>query len=1071
MPRLSRLLAAAILAVVLPAVVLSQTRSVIAAHGLAMVMATMAWEVLVAGGWVISKIATVPVTRRFEELGNALDRALGLRMSPYGRRYRQWVLDSRRFLESKGLATVGDFTPELDEVFVDVGLVRSAPHKITPGILPDAAPLNTGNRQSIWEFLTTQGPPVVLAVIGAPGSGKTTLLSHTARHVARTPDQRRRPIPVLLQLRDHAAQVAADPNLTLPQLLRDVVPRLATAEPTGWWENRLNRGKCVVLFDGLDEVGNADERQEIGNWVNRQISVYPDNDYVITSRPHGYRTAVIDSAEVLQVRPFTPEQVRQFLSGWYLAVERRATGSAAKEVEDTAREAANDLLDRLAATPALYDLTVNPLLLAMIANVHRYRGSLPGSRADLYGEMCQVMLWRRQEAKKLAVELPGPSKERILASLAYHMMNQPVRDLARGPVLDVIRPGLRRLSTAMTPESFLSDVVTNGLLIERERGLYAYAHLTFQEYLAAKHIKDHDLGHQLTETVEDGWWRETTLLYVAGADGDAIVRACLDSGSSAAVSLAFECLETGAELAPELRRSLNAILSEAFRPDVDSDRRYLAAQVLAARHLRQVVPTSTGTLICPRPIPTSLYWLFLQEGGVPSLEAPCPADLSESRPVTGVWRTDAMDFVAWLNRATNRSGEQPHRLPTMHELQDLATKPGPAAHLASAVRTAWTMERDGKVPRLWTASGGWSPRELRMEELISAASRDVARFALLPRLQQPAVVQLVRALAGESSQSLDRALQVSEIFSRARSKLNDPELFGPVRGLIATLTRDLKRECAIAEQIDATLSVSDGTTINAQLASALADSISRYGSEPLSAALARTSSLDRELTIASHSSHDFGLRHANGYARSIHRALTRAAARLAEIAAAGDVALPESAIVPALALDLAPARDARGDVPAVLTTVMGGAITRAFLAATQETDEPSRVRAFASALISATHLSGGERLVVSLEGAAQNLRRAADYFERRASSSYPRPATIAARLARYAEPLLTRRKPLGAGAAGLARLPALALATEAERSGPEEISDCCRTVAAATTLLAIRARRPDSLEGIILAKA
>ncbi len=47
---------------------------------------------------------------------------------------------------------------------------------------------------------------------------------------------------------------------------------------------------------------------------------------------------------------------------------------------------------RLDGAPGLYDLTVNPLLLTMIATVHRYRGALPGSRVDLNGEICQVML-------------------------------------------------------------------------------------------------------------------------------------------------------------------------------------------------------------------------------------------------------------------------------------------------------------------------------------------------------------------------------------------------------------------------------------------------------------------------------------------------------------------------------------------------------------------------------------------------------------------------------------------------------------------------------------------------------
>jgi predicted NACHT family NTPase len=70
-----------------------------------------------------------------------------------------------------------------------------------------------------------------------------------------------------------------------------------------------------------------------------------------------------------------------------------------QDLELRAETAADDLLRRLDGAPGLYALTVNPLLLTMIAIVHRYCGALPGSRADLYGQICQAMLWQRQEAR------------------------------------------------------------------------------------------------------------------------------------------------------------------------------------------------------------------------------------------------------------------------------------------------------------------------------------------------------------------------------------------------------------------------------------------------------------------------------------------------------------------------------------------------------------------------------------------------------------------------------------------------------------------------------------------------
>ncbi len=116
------------------------------------------------------------------------------------------------------------------------------------------------------------------------------------------------------------------------------------------------------------------------------------------------------------VRPFTAEQVQLFLDRWYLAAERHATGAsgrtARRAVRMRARESAARLTSLLEEHPALHDLAVNPLLLTMIATAHRYRGALPGSRADLYGEICQVLLSRRGQAKDLPSSCPGPPSRR-----------------------------------------------------------------------------------------------------------------------------------------------------------------------------------------------------------------------------------------------------------------------------------------------------------------------------------------------------------------------------------------------------------------------------------------------------------------------------------------------------------------------------------------------------------------------------------------------------------------------------------------------------------------------------------
>lgn len=663
-----RVLLATLVTVGVPAALGAVWRDLITAHPVPALLLAAGYEVVLLIGVLLVKAIMPVLDRRLRQGGEAVDRRLGQAITRYGQRYRERVAASLKLIDTKGLATGGPFLPELDEVFVDVGLTTQPLHRTVSGVLADIRE-DSAKRHSIHDLID-QIRPAVLAVIGAPGSGKTTLLRQVARRAARAGRGRRRGLPILLLLRDHVLGIVgrADRQYDLPQILRATVHGLRVVEPDGWWEEQLHQGRCLVLLDGLDEVARAEDRRAVAAWIEHQIRLYPGNDFVITSRPHGYQSATVEQAVVLQARPFTDTQVRQFLHAWYLATMRHATNSPDPDVRLRAAEAAEDLLARLAAAPVLYGLTVNPLLLTMIANVHRYRGALPGSRADLYGEICQVMLWRRQEAKKLVTIVPGAGKERLLGRLAFSMMTARVRDMRREDVLEIVRPALRRVSKAVTAEDFLTDVSSNGLLVEREKDLFAFAHHTFGEYLAAKHIRDTGQVGILVEGVSDPWWRETTLLYVAGADADQIVAACLDVRTVNALALAFECVHIECELAEELEGQLEQVLAEAFDSGASQETRRLIAGVLATRHVGAAVATTTGSHVVPSPVTEDLYWLFVRETRAPRPDVFPEFRPSNDFPAMGIWRQELEQFIEWLNGVLAEAGAQPVRLPTDAEL-------------------------------------------------------------------------------------------------------------------------------------------------------------------------------------------------------------------------------------------------------------------------------------------------------------------------------------------------------------------------------------------------------------------
>lgn len=713
-----------------PAVAATVWQSFVSAHPVLAVATFLVYEFLVVVLRYAGDIASDVGKLWKPQLAQKVDKVLRLRMTQFGSRYRQFILDSHEFMDEKGLGTTGFFAPHLDEVYVDVSVAYRAPHETAADLLANPR-IEPSERRTIEHFL--DGPDgSVLVVLGAPGSGKTTLLRRTARQVCRAERGQRRTVPILLYLRDHAATLKSNPNIGLADITVRSLRQFGMDESPDWFTQQLRRGNCVVLLDGLDEVGGKENRERVVDWVDRQVVQHSKrNDFVITSRPHGYLNVRISGDRVLNVLAFTDDKVTEFVHSWYVALLKRSNESADEhQLHVRATASANDLLDRLNSAPALYELTVNPLLLTMIVNVHRYRGVLPGSRVRLYQEICQVMLGLRQEAKKLPIDLDGDRKETLLRSLAYTMMKAHVLSLSRAEVIQHIRPALRRMSRDLTVEAFLADVASNGLMVERENDVYSFAHLTFQEYLAAMHVRSKGLIGTLTANVGDSWWRETILLYTAKADADDIVRACLESATVPALALAFECTEDedNSELAPELREYLDNLLASAYGPETRPDLRHLMAGVLLTRHLRRLVrvggEAGLGRRVCPAPITNGLYWFFEQEvtGHRPDRRLfPEPV---KDRPVVGVRAADAQAFIAWANDIVG-SGIT-YRAPTTEELHDPSARRLLKSATGGPPLAVWALSGGaGSALSLWVGAAPAGPHRITADDVIEHVERDL----------------------------------------------------------------------------------------------------------------------------------------------------------------------------------------------------------------------------------------------------------------------------------------------------------------------------------------------------------
>lgn len=984
----------------------------------------------------------------------------------YGYRYRRWLLDSLRFVDTRDLATGGDHIPELSDVYVDVALVSQAAGQASGEV---------SERHSIGELLDRR-VPVLLAVVGQPGSGKSTLLAHAARRSAQGGVfGRRRRVPVLLALRECAASVVADPGVSLPDVIRGAVGSAAGKEPGGWWERQLSGGRCLVLFDGLDEVAREDDRRVVAGWVEHQVAEFAGNHFVVTSRPYGLPDALAKRADVLVVRPFTAEQVRVFLEGWYLAAERHATGASGRAARRAARMRARESAARLGALlrahPGLQDLSVNPLLLTMIATAHRYRGALPGSRADLYGEICQVLLSRRAQAKDLPELLPWSAKQSLLGALAYQMMRDHVSEVSVERVLEVLGPQLERFPAGVTGEAFLEDVAHSGLLGEVPGGGYEFTHLTFQEYLAARHVNGApDLVKSLADNVDDPWWHETVLLYAAAADASPVVRACLDSGTIPALTLAFDCDEASAEIDPELRKRLERERRRAYEPGCPPAHRRLIAGVQATRLVRRTLTTAAGTRICAWPVPGDLYWLFLADTQAPSPDGPRASGAAP--PATGVWGAEAEAFVRWLNSVTATATGIEVRLPRVAELREEAVAGVLNADLQASVTGAWTEPGPG----LWLREGRAHPHVVSGAVLREAVTADVRNTGLLPQVLTAAVLNVALGIARDLDdvRALGSALD-GDLAARAVSEGESVDLLhAHAHAIVLTYRHALEltgsaaitRVCGVSPELAAALDLAPARALAEAVARDLAAAIDTARHRAIELADA----IDLDLGILS--VFDFDVAHAVELARVHAAEFGRVHSLARSIPDAPDPDLARIFGLPGI-----PALDPALPLPGILglplrwvaESPLASTLLRVVAAA-----PPDPHAAFAQALSSRAGVEDGTPLGAALgsplTGQLRAVTAAASPQEGQEGAAPDwNLETGLARLTDASAPVWAAHQPPGPGEAAALRVVALALADGAAVPGADA-PGVLRTAAATVTLVERRGKGESATgESILLA--
>jgi len=335
-----------------------------------------------------------------------------------------------------------------------------------------------------------------LMIVGSPGFGKTSFCRwHALQDVERFSALSSDILPIYHPLHRFANHDLEDFQ---DAFLSDLGKSGLVVRDEGGQE----ASRVRLYLDGLDEIPSEVKRKQLVQLVHDNVMNDKKVQIVLTARDF-VRGPWLHWLPRVNLSGFNEIEVTNLITQWFAKSEHDAQAFA----------------EQLQGVPTLSGLMHTPLLATLIILVFKQTGRLPDNRTRLYGIFVDLMSggWDLTKGILRDTKFPQAVKEMVLMTLARNQHNSWSREFNDAEIVSAME---ENLSSAFLDqwEAFRDELVVDGL-ITRSADIYQFAHLSFQEFLAAKSFLGDTQPRAVHEAVEaflDGedWWREVIHFYI-----------------------------------------------------------------------------------------------------------------------------------------------------------------------------------------------------------------------------------------------------------------------------------------------------------------------------------------------------------------------------------------------------------------------------------------------------------------------------------------------------------------------------------------------------------------------------
>ena len=454
----------------------------------------------------------------------------------------------------------------------------SSEHLIPEKIINEENIKPSKNYQKISQLLKEEQR---LFVLGDPGMGKTTLINWLMLAFAYSGNNLTKMIlgelvPFVLVLRDLPLNLVRGWDDLWAVFLEENESTLTAIFKENSNSETIKKlfesGQALLLIDGLDEVTHEATRQYLGQAVLEGMNRYPRCKVMISSRIIGFNQqhwfGMSETSEnfldaelkilmkaddsltlsSFYLTPFNYTQAQVFIGNWYQShLHQKDTQHDKRVIELVGRIKQNDGLGRLARIP---------VLLNMICFIHARRGRLPDGRAELYQRIAETYLISLDKARGVKFKARELQFDYLdlcewLGQIALSMqIKRTVKEnailISEADVKAILQEKLaERGFESLQIEAeiiFILDYLAqrSGLFVprgkvEQNQEHYAFSHLSFLEFFAARALKQEVeiegvayLKDYRLQTTQD-WWLETFVLFFEQLEHPRLVEKCLEN--------------------------------------------------------------------------------------------------------------------------------------------------------------------------------------------------------------------------------------------------------------------------------------------------------------------------------------------------------------------------------------------------------------------------------------------------------------------------------------------------------------------------------------------------------------